>query len=375
MSVRFFDLGARAHTQLASFRMDRKWFGSWAGHRSSVGDWQTAPLAEATWLGAATPAPAAKRSDALDADSVRVGPPAGTAAASPGTAGASPTAAANTAGPTAPSTPTAPTTGQATITSTPPASDLGVARPTTYSVEAPSAPTKRTAGQYSIIKATTAPTPDLAASGATPSVEASSSVMPLASGISATTAAGNNATAPLSARQNLAVPSSSREGTNTESVRANAATNGAATSSSSREGGSTEAVRAIRYALVSVDFLRPFCIDGETGMRYRGSGLVLDTERGLVVVDRNTVTSTLGDVSITLGGRVTVPGTVEYVHPVHNFALVKFDPAAVPGDVIVRAAPLMPRTLRPGSEVTLVGLKSGLNEVRMSEDGGERGRS
>jgi hypothetical protein len=199
--------------------------------------------------------------------------------------------------------------------------------------------------------------------------------MPLASGISATTAAGNNATAPLSARQNLAVPSSSREGTNTESVRANAATNGAATSSSSREGGSTEAVRAIRYALVSVDFLRPFCIDGETGMRYRGSGLVLDTERGLVVVDRNTVTSTLGDVSITLGGRVTVPGTVEYVHPVHNFALVKFDPAAVPGDVIVRAAPLMPRTLRPGSEVTLVGLKSGLNEVRMSEDGGERGRS
>jgi hypothetical protein len=122
-------------------------------------------------------------------------------------------------------------------------------------------------------------------------------------------------------------------------------------------------VRAIRHALVSVDFLRPFCIDGETGMRYRGSGLVIDAERGLVAVDRNTVTSTLGDVSITIGGRITVPGTVEYVHPLHNFALVRYDPTVVPNDVVVRSAPLTPRPLRPGSEVTLVGLKSGLNEV------------
>ncbi|EOD12706.1 Pro-apoptotic serine protease [Emiliania huxleyi CCMP1516] len=99
-----------------------------------------------------------------------------------------------------------------------------------------------------------------------------------------------------------------------------------------------------------------------TGMRYRGTGVVLDAAAGLVAVDRNTVTSTLGDASLTLGGRVTVAARVEYVHPLHNFALLRYDPACVPADVRVSAAKLAPRPLPPGAEVVIVGLKSGLNE-------------
>ena len=90
--------------------------------------------------------------------------------------------------------------------------------------------------------------------------------------------------------------------------------------------------------------------------------MLLDAERGLVAVDRNTVTSTLGDVHVTVGRTATVRGRVVYVHPVHNFAVVQFDPKEVPADVTLRAARLKPRPLPTGASVWLVGLKSGLNE-------------
>ena len=120
--------------------------------------------------------------------------------------------------------------------------------------------------------------------------------------------------------------------------------------------------RRVAGALVSVDFTRPFCIDGETGVRYRGAGLVVDARRGVVAVDRGTVTSTLGDATVTLGGTATVAARVRYVHPLHNFAIIQYDPASVPAGVCVSEVPLVPRRLQTGAQVTLVGLKSGLNE-------------
>jgi hypothetical protein len=121
-------------------------------------------------------------------------------------------------------------------------------------------------------------------------------------------------------------------------------------------------------SLVTVDFTRPFSIDGETGMRYRGAGLVLDAAQGLVAVDRNTVTSTLGDVIVTVGGNsagaAAVPARVVFVHPMHNFALVQYDPAALPRRARATSARLAmdTRTMSTGTSAWLVGLKSGLNE-------------
>ena len=43
-------------------------------------------------------------------------------------------------------------------------------------------------------------------------------------------------------------------------------------------------------SLVTVDFGRPFPINGITSEQFRGTGVVVDTERGLVVTDRMTVT-------------------------------------------------------------------------------------
>jgi len=75
------------------------------------------------------------------------------------------------------------------------------------------------------------------------------------------------------------------------------------------------------------------------------------------VVDRNTVPVAVGDVRITVAGSVEIPARVAYVHPLHNLALVAYDPALL-GGTPVRAAELDARELVASEAVTVVGLGS-----------------
>jgi len=108
-------------------------------------------------------------------------------------------------------------------------------------------------------------------------------------------------------------------------------------------------------SLVLVNFDMPFSVAGVTERNYHGTGLIVDAGRGLVAVDRNTVPVAVGDVRITVAGSVEVPGRVEYVHPLHNLALVSFDPALLDGTPI-SSARLDTRELVQGDDVTVVGL-------------------
>lgn len=68
-------------------------------------------------------------------------------------------------------------------------------------------------------------------------------------------------------------------------------------------------------------------------MRCAGNGLVVYAgERvGLVLVDRNTVAVGPCDVSLSFGAYpAEISGRVRFLHPLHNFALVSYDPAALP---------------------------------------------
>jgi len=64
----------------------------------------------------------------------------------------------------------------------------------------------------------------------------------------------------------------------------------------------------------------------------------------------------MGDVSITIAGSLEVRGEVSYVHPLHNLAVVSYDPAAI-GDTPVKAATFNAEPVAPGDEVWVVGLK------------------
>ncbi|MGH8303997.1 MAG: trypsin-like peptidase domain-containing protein [Steroidobacteraceae bacterium] len=108
-------------------------------------------------------------------------------------------------------------------------------------------------------------------------------------------------------------------------------------------------------SLVMVTFDMPYSVSGITERNYHGTGLVVDAERGLVVVDRNTVPVAVGDVTVTFAGTVQVPGRVVYVHPLHNYAVVAYDPKLI-GSTPVRSAKLAPRELAPGEPVWVVGL-------------------
>jgi S1-C subfamily serine protease len=107
-------------------------------------------------------------------------------------------------------------------------------------------------------------------------------------------------------------------------------------------------------SLVMVTFDMPYSISGVTEKNYHGTGVIVDAERGLVAIDRNTVPLAMGDVRITFAGTVEVPGKVVFIHPLHNLAMVSYDPKSI-GSTPVRAATLIDRPLVAGDDVWVVG--------------------
>ena len=112
---------------------------------------------------------------------------------------------------------------------------------------------------------------------------------------------------------------------------------------------------ALAPSLVGVGFDMPYSVSGITERNYRGTGLVVDAQRGLVVVDRNTVPVTMGDVRIIFAGTLEIPGKVEFVHPLHNLAIVSYDPKLI-GTTPVKAAKLLDRRIIPGEPLWVVGM-------------------
>ena len=115
-------------------------------------------------------------------------------------------------------------------------------------------------------------------------------------------------------------------------------------------------VNKIAPSLVMVTFDLPYTVSGVSERNYYGTGLIVDTERGLVIVDRNTVPVAMGDVSITFAGSLQIRGSVAYVHPLHNLAVIAYDPALI-GDTPVKAATFSDDELEPGDDVWVIGLK------------------
>ena len=64
--------------------------------------------------------------------------------------------------------------------------------------------------------------------------------------------------------------------------------------------GNGPAEQTVSRSLVTVDFGKPYPINGLLGQQYRGTGLVVDAALGLVVVDRQTCPTFLGDAKVFL---------------------------------------------------------------------------
>ncbi|MEM9056963.1 MAG: PDZ domain-containing protein, partial [Pseudomonadota bacterium] len=115
-------------------------------------------------------------------------------------------------------------------------------------------------------------------------------------------------------------------------------------------------VERLAPSLVMVNFDMPYPMSGVSELHYHGTGVIADAERGLVVVDKNTVPVQLGDVSLTFAGSLEIPGRVVYIHPTHNLAVLQYDTALI-GDTPVRTVEFSRRDVRPGDPIWVVGLK------------------
>ncbi len=116
-------------------------------------------------------------------------------------------------------------------------------------------------------------------------------------------------------------------------------------------------VRAIAPSLVVVTFDLPYTLSGVSERHYYGTGLIVDKDRGYVLVDRNTVPIAIGDVTVTFAGSLEVKGKIEQLHPLHNFAIVSYDPKSI-GTTPVKEAQFNTSTLSPGDDVWVVGIKA-----------------
>lgn len=117
-------------------------------------------------------------------------------------------------------------------------------------------------------------------------------------------------------------------------------------------------LRRVASSLVLVNFDMPYVVSGVSEQHYYGTGVVVDAERGYVVVDRNTIPEAMGDVRLTFGGTLEIPARVVVVHPLHNLALVAYDPALI-GDTPVEPVRLSTALPDPGDELWVIGLRGG----------------
>ncbi|XP_010510332.1 PREDICTED: protease Do-like 7 isoform X2 [Camelina sativa] len=128
------------------------------------------------------------------------------------------------------------------------------------------------------------------------------------------------------------------------------------------------AERAIEPALVMFEVhVPPSCsLDGVHSQHFFGTGIIIyhSSSMGLAVVDKNTVAISASDVMLSFAAfPVEIPGEVVFLHPVHNYALIAYNPSAMgPASAsVIRAAELLPEpALQRGDSVYLVGLSRNL---------------
>lgn len=110
-------------------------------------------------------------------------------------------------------------------------------------------------------------------------------------------------------------------------------------------------------AMVRVEFDAPYSVDNVYARHFKGVGIVIDKQAGLVAVDRNTVPIAMGDTRITFFGSLELAADVVFLHPRHNIALLKYDVSAL-GDAAFEALELAGPDLSLPDRLTMVGYRA-----------------
>ncbi len=113
------------------------------------------------------------------------------------------------------------------------------------------------------------------------------------------------------------------------------------------------AVADLVRSFVHVNCTMPLKLDGFPRNRKWGMGLVIDADKGLVVISRAIVPYDLCDIWITIADSIIVQAKVVFMHPLQNYAIIKYDPGLVEAPVL--SARLGSDYIAQGASTTFIG--------------------
>ncbi|PKX94954.1 putative nuclear serine protease HtrA2/Nma111 [Aspergillus novofumigatus IBT 16806] len=127
------------------------------------------------------------------------------------------------------------------------------------------------------------------------------------------------------------------------------------------DGVSQPAVADIVRSFVRVSCTMPLKLDGYPQAKKTGFGLVIDAEKGLVVVSRAIVPYNLCDINITVADSIIVAAKVIFLHPLQNYTIIQYDPSLVQAPV--QSAKLSTEYIKQGQETIFVGFNQNFRIV------------
>jgi S1-C subfamily serine protease len=113
------------------------------------------------------------------------------------------------------------------------------------------------------------------------------------------------------------------------------------------------AVAELVQSFVHVNCTMPVKLDGFPKNRKWGMGLVIDADKGLVIISRAIVPYDLCDITVTIAESIVVEGKVIFLHPLQNYAIIQYDPSLV--DAPVKSAKLSTDQLAQGAATYFMG--------------------
>lgn len=111
-------------------------------------------------------------------------------------------------------------------------------------------------------------------------------------------------------------------------------------------------------SFVRVSCTMPLKLDGFPRTRKIGFGVVINAEKGLVLVSRAVVPYDLCDLSLTVADSIIVDAKVRFLHPLANYAIIQYDPSLV--DAPVKSAKLATEPIKQGASTIFFGWNQNL---------------
>ncbi|WEW62006.1 hypothetical protein PRK78_007506 [Emydomyces testavorans] len=127
------------------------------------------------------------------------------------------------------------------------------------------------------------------------------------------------------------------------------------------DGVSHRAAADIVRSFVRISCTMPVKLDGFPQARKTGFGLVIDAEKGLVVISRAIVPFDLCDINVTVADSIIVSAKVVFLHPLQNYTIIQYDPSLVQAPV--KTAQLSSSYIKQGAETLFVGFNQNFRIV------------